>query len=78
MTVQKFVIPQNETLFDLPPTYQSAWADIDNDGDLDLCHGLFLNATERGHWIEFDLIGNGEKVSRTPFGAVRIEPEIEL
>ena len=67
---------KDETLPDLPPTYQSAWADIDNDGDLDLCTAgrLFLNATERGHWIELDLVGDGEKVSRTPFGAVvRIE-----
>jgi hypothetical protein len=57
---------------DLPPTYQSAWADIDNDGDLDLCTAgkLFRNDATRGHWIELDLVGDGTQVSRSAFGAV--------
>jgi hypothetical protein len=63
---------QTEELPDLPPTYQAAWADIDNDGDLDLCTAgkLFRNDAKRGHWIELDLVGNGNQVSRSAFGAV--------
>ena len=63
---------KDETLPDLPPTYQSAWADIDNDGDLDLCTAgkLFRNDATRGHWIELDLVGDGTQVSRSAFGAV--------
>ena len=63
---------QDELLPDLPPTYQSAWADIDNDGDLDLCTAgkLFRNEAQRGHWIELDLAGDGNQVSRSAYGAV--------
>lgn len=63
---------QEESLPDLPPTYQSAWADIDNDGDLDLCTAgkLFRNEAQRGHWIELDLTGDGTQVSRSAYGAV--------
>lgn len=63
---------RDESLPDLPPTYQSAWADLDNDGDLDLCTAgrLFRNDAERGNWIELQLAGNGTQVSRSAFGAV--------
>ena len=63
---------KDESLPDLPPTYQSAWADIDNDGDLDLCTAgkLFRNESQRGHWIQLQLVGNGTEVSRSAFGAV--------
>ena len=65
-------ITKDESLPDLPPTYQSAWADIDNDGDLDLCTAgkLFRNDAQRGHWIQLQLVGNGTEVSRSAFGAV--------
>ncbi len=59
-----------------PPTYQAAWADIDNDGDLDLCTAgkIFRNDNElNGKWIKIRLVGDGKKANRSGIGAtVRI------
>ena len=40
-------------------TYQAAWADYDNDGDLDLLTGsrLYQNHTASGHWLKVRLQG---------------------
>ena len=60
----------------LPPTYQAAWADIDNDGDLDLCTAgkLFRNDNPlTGKWLKLSLAGDGKKANRSGIGAtVRI------
>ena len=59
----------------LPPTYQSAWADFNNDGALDLiCGGkLFRNRASDHAWIAIRLVGDGVKVNRSAIGAqVRI------
>lgn len=55
----------------LPPTYQAAWADFDNDGDLDLVSAgkLFVNQGTSGHWLEVKLEGDGKKVNRSAIGA---------
>ncbi|MEC9093818.1 MAG: CRTAC1 family protein [Planctomycetota bacterium] len=56
----------------LSTTYQAAWADIDNDGDLDLCTAgkLFRNDNElTGKWLKIKLQGDGKKVNRDGMGA---------
>ena len=56
----------------LGATYQAAWADVDNDGDLDLCSAgkLFRNEAENGNWIKLNLIGDGVNVNRSAVGAI--------
>lgn len=57
----------------LPPTYQAAWADVDNDGDLDLCTAgkLFINDNRNEHkWIKLRLVGDGKKINRSGLGTV--------
>lgn len=59
----------------LPSTYQAAWADFDNDGDLDVISAgkLFVNQSTGNHWLEVRLEGDGTTVNRSAIGAqVRI------
>ncbi|MBI3921951.1 MAG: CRTAC1 family protein [Armatimonadetes bacterium] len=63
-------------LAELPPTYQAAWADFDNDGDLDLVSAgkLFENQGSGHHYLEVCLEGDGRLVNRSAIGAqVRIK-----
>ncbi len=62
-------------LANLPPTRQAAWADIDNDGQLDLVTAgkIFVNQGNANHWLKVHLQGNGVSVNRAAIGAqVRI------
>lgn len=54
----------------LPQTYQAAWADFDNDGQLDMITGgkLFRNPGTSNHWLKVRLEGAG-KVNRSSIGA---------
>ncbi len=54
-----------------PPTSQAAWADFDNDGDLDLATAgrLFVNGGAPGHWLKVRLEGDGKGVNRCAIGA---------
>lgn len=69
----EFISKTKETHLDgLGPTYQAAWADFDQDGDLDLASGgkLFRNElTANRHWLSIRLVGDGKKVNRSAIGA---------
>jgi hypothetical protein len=60
----------------LEPTYQNAWADIDNDGDLDVISAgrLYVNQGNDHRWLKVRLFGDGNVVNRSAIGAqVRIK-----
>ena len=62
-------------LANLGPTSQAAWADYDNDGDLDLLSAgrLFQNQGSENSWLKVRLEGDGKLVNRSAIGAqVRI------
>ncbi|MCP4945178.1 MAG: CRTAC1 family protein [Planctomycetaceae bacterium] len=70
-------ITDPQKLNELPPTYQAAWADIDNDGDLDLCTAgkLFRNDNSlTGKWLKIRLSGDGKRANKAGIGStVRIK-----
>jgi len=56
----------------IPPTYQAAFGDIDNDGTLELATGgrLYKSTKPLGnHWVQIQLVGNGKTVNRSAIGA---------
>ena len=62
-------------LANLGPTYQAAWADIDNDGDLDLVTDgrMWVNDANSNHWLKVKLTGDGRTVNGAAIGSeVRI------
>ena len=65
-----------EGLSGLGITYQAAWADIDDDGDLDLATDgkIFVNSGNSNHWLKVHLTGDGTTVNGAAIGSqVRID-----
>ena len=61
---------------ELGATYGAAWADYDNDGDLDLSTAgkLFENQGNDNRWLKVRLEGDGNTINRSAIGAqVRIK-----
>ena len=64
-----------EGLIEVTNTYSVAWADFDNDGDLDLASRgrIYVNQGNANKWLKVRLEGNGTTVNRSAIGAqVRI------
>lgn len=71
-----FVPVDDPSLADLPPTYQAAWGDYNNNGQLDLLTGgklLRNRGNTTNNWLKVRLEGDGIAVNRSAIGAqVRI------
>jgi len=69
-------VTEEQGLAKLPPTYQAAWADFDNNGDLDLVTAgkLFVNQGNKNNWLKVQLVGDGKLINTAAIGAqVRIQ-----
>jgi hypothetical protein len=71
-------ITASEGLANLDSSYQAAWADFDNDGDVDLMTDgkLFVSdvidpnePNSNYHWLEVQLEGNGDTINHAAIGA---------
>jgi hypothetical protein len=65
-------VTASENLNNLVGGFQAAWADIDNDGDLDLATNgmIHINNLNNGnHWLKVRLRGNGVTVNSAAIGA---------
>lgn len=73
----KFVdVTEEEGLSQLSPTYQAGWADLNNDGHLDLVTAgkVFINQGNQNNWLKVKLQGKGKKINADAIGSqVRIK-----
>jgi hypothetical protein len=69
-------VTEQSGLAKLGPTYQAAWADIDNDGNLELItdRKLFVNQGNNNSWLKIKLSGDGKIINSDAIGSqVRIK-----
>ncbi len=73
----KFVdVTKESGLGKLGDTYQAAWADINNDGHIDLITNgrIFINQGSSGNWLKVKLRGDGNTVNKDAIGCqIRIK-----
>ena len=69
-------VTENAGVGKLGRTYQAGWADIDNDGDVDLVTAgkLFINQGNSNYWLKIKLLGDGKIINSDAIGSqVRIK-----
>ena len=63
-------VTKQNNLDQLPPTYQAAWADFNNDGSIDLVTSgrVYINQNPKNNWLKIKLTGDGQIINSDAIG----------